>query len=173
MREFMSVPVRQKIYQAFGDILLDFPHTESSEYRRSLDLDTAVTSVHYVHGGAQYDREVFASWPGKVVVVRVTASKPGSVSFVASLNSAHDGATIVTTPNGEISMTGRVVDSAIRFEARLLIKTDGGRQESRAGKISVTGANSAVLILAGATNFVNYKDVSADPKKRNDSTLAA
>src|SRR5436305_3005518 len=41
-REFMSVPLRQKAYQAFGDILLDFPHSGPTDYRRSLDLDSAI-----------------------------------------------------------------------------------------------------------------------------------
>jgi len=173
-KEFMSIPLRQKIYQAFGDIVLDFPNVqEVSEYRRSLNLDTAISSVRYVQGGVTYDRDVFASWPARVVVIRLSASKPGSVSFEAGLNSAHDGAAIVAAPNGEISITGSVANSAIRFEARLLVKSDGGRQESRNGKIAVTGANSATLILSGATNFVNYKDVSGDPKQRNDATLSA
>ena len=173
-KEFMSVPLRQKIYQAFGDIVLDFPNTQAvSEYRRSLNLDTAISSVRYVQGGVTHDREIFASWPARVIVIRLSASKLGGVSFEAGLNSAHDGAAITAAPNGEISMTGRVANSAIRFEARLLVKSDGGRQESRNGKITVTGANSATLILSGATNFVNYKDVSGDPKQRNDATLSA
>ena len=78
-------PLRQKIYQAFGDILLEFPYTEISEYRRSLNLDTAVASVHYVNAGVAYDRDVFASWPARAIVLRIGASKPGRVSFVAAL----------------------------------------------------------------------------------------
>src|SRR6266849_2689996 len=56
-KEFMSVPLRQKIYQAFGDIMLDFPNVQTvSEYRRSLNLDTAISSVRYVQSGVTYDR---------------------------------------------------------------------------------------------------------------------
>jgi alpha-L-fucosidase 2 len=68
-------------------------------------------------------------------------------------------------------MKGHVAASAIQFEARLQVKTKGGRVEARDGRISVTGATSATLILAGATNFKNYRDVSADPVKRNDAAL--
>jgi alpha-L-fucosidase 2 len=70
-------------------------------------------------------------------------------------------------------MAGRVADSAIRFEARLLVLAKGGQQEVRGQKIAVTGADTAVLILSGATNFKNYRDVSGDPRQRNDGALAA
>jgi alpha-L-fucosidase 2 len=176
-KEFMSIPLRQKIYQAFGDVELDITDVQDSffleGYRRSLNLQTGIASVTYSQNAVTYDREVFASWPARVIVVRLSANKPGSMSFEVGLNSAHADSAIAAAPNGEISMTGRVANSAIRFEARLLVKSDGGRQQIRNGKIAVTDANSATLILSGATNFVNYKDVSADPKRRNDETLAA
>ena len=107
------------------------------------------------------------------MVVRISASRPGSISLEAGLKSAHEGSTVAVLPTGDLSMTGRVKDSAIRFEARLVVRADGGQRESRDGKIAITGANSATLILSGATNFQNYKDVSADPRQRNDATLAS
>ena len=70
-------------------------------------------------------------------------------------------------------MTGAVAESAIRFEARLRVTTEGGRQEARDGRIAVTGADAATLILSGATNFKNYRDVSGDPRARNTAVLTA
>ncbi|HWB84083.1 MAG TPA: glycoside hydrolase family 95 protein [Bryobacteraceae bacterium] len=175
MKVFMSVPLRQKAYQAFGDLLLDFPTIQAkqvTDYRRDLSLDTAVTSVEYIDHGVTYHREVFASWPTQVIVVHLLASKPGSLTFDAALKSAHENSAISVLPNGAISMIGSPKDSAIHFEARLIVETTGGHRESHDGKIVVTGADSATLILAGATNFKNYQDVSADPKQRNDAVLA-
>ena len=173
-REFMSVPLTQKAYQAFGDLLLDFPDGDGvSNYRRNLDLDRAIASVEYEQRGVTYRREVFASWPDQVIVVQLSASKPGSVSFQASLKSAHDGAGIRTLSNGDVSMSGAVANSVIRFEARLHAEVSGGHREASDGRITVTGANSATLILTGATNFKTYQDVSADPKERNTTTLSA
>ena len=174
MQEFMSVPLRQKAYQAFGDLLLEFPGiagTAVSGYRRGLDLDTAVASVEYTHAGVRYRREVFASWPAQAIVVRLSAGAPGSISFSAGLKSAHEGAA-VTAAGSEISMAGAVAESAIRFEARLRVTTEGGRQEARDGRIVVTGADAVTLILSGATNFKDYRDVSADPRARNTAVLA-
>jgi alpha-L-fucosidase 2 len=174
-QEFMSVPLRQMSYQAFGDLLLDFPGIEEgavSDYRRDLNLDTGVASTRFALSGVTYRREIFASWPAQVIVVRLAASRPGKISFEAALASAQAGSTVARLPSGEVTMTGAVANSAIRFEARLLVKAEGGRQEFRGGKMVVAGANAVTLILAGATNFRNYQDVSADPKQRNDAVLA-
>ncbi len=174
-QEFMSVPVRQTQYQAFGDLLLDFPGIEESAisgYRRELDLDTAVASSEFTHGGVRYRRQVFASWPAQVLVVHLSADRAGRISFAAGMKSAHAGSTVTPLGDGLVSMSGAVENGAIRFEARLLVQTEGGRQEFSNGKLVVTGANAATLILAGATNFRNYKDVSADPAARNDAAIA-
>ncbi|MBI4876200.1 MAG: glycoside hydrolase N-terminal domain-containing protein, partial [Acidobacteria bacterium] len=101
----------------------------------------------------------------------LTADKPGSLSFLAGLKSAHNESSVSAASKDELSMSGAVADSAIRFEARLRVLASGGRQEARGDRIAVTGANSATLILAGATNFKSYLDVTGDPKQRNDATL--
>jgi alpha-L-fucosidase 2 len=193
MQEFMSVPVRQKAYQAFGDLLLDFPDIQESaitNYRRDLDLDTGVATTRFVYRGVTYTREVLASYPAKLIVVRLSTNKPGSLAFEASLKSAHAGGAGAAACHGktqkvpggsacptdasiELSMAGRVADSAIRFEARLQVNAGKATREIRGNTIRVTHADSATLILSGATNFQNYQNVSADPKGRNDAVLAA
>jgi len=174
MREFMSEPLRQTAYQAFGDLLLDFPgidETKVTNYRRELNLDSATAVVEFTAGGVKYRREIFADYPSNVIVIRLTADKPGALSFQATLKSAHEPATVDLLADGTLAMAGRVENGAIRYEARLADTTDGGHL-TRGHDITVHGATSATLILTGATNFENYKDVSADPKVRNDATLA-
>lgn len=107
-----------------------------------------------------------------MIVVRLSAGKRGSVSFVAALRSAHLGSTTVAASKDTLSMAGQVAKSAIRFEARLLVKSEHGRQEEQNGRIAVANADAATLILTGATYFRNYRDVSGDPVKRNDDVLA-
>jgi len=175
MQEFMSIPLGQKEYQAFGDILLDFAKSSQdgvSGYRRALNLDSATATVEYTRGAVKFTREVIASFPAKVIIVRISASKSGALNFTASLKSAHSESAITSAGN-QISMNGHVADSAIRFEARLVVEQQGGRHEASDGGIHVVNANSATLILSGATNFKSFIDVSADPKQRNTATLAA
>lgn len=174
MKEFMSDPARQKAYQAFADLTLDFPNvdaTQATGYERTLDLDTAIASVGFNAGGTRYTREVFASYPDQAIVVHLTASGDGNLSFEAGMQSAHPGATVKQRAE-DLVLSGQVADGAIRFEARLAIETDGTADFS-GDRMIVRGANHATLRLAGATNFVNFRDVSADPAARNAERLAA
>jgi alpha-L-fucosidase 2 len=75
-------------YQPLGDLRIAFPITgEVANYRRELDLETAVVRTTFEHRGASFTREVFASNPSQVIIVRLTSSQPGRISFIASLHS--------------------------------------------------------------------------------------
>ncbi|AHG87891.1 hypothetical protein J421_0354 [Gemmatirosa kalamazoonensis] len=176
MERFMSVPLRQQAYQAFGDLHLAFPALDGAavtDYRRALDLDRAVATTRFRIGGTTYARDVFASHPDGAIVVHLSADRPGAVTVVASLASAHDGATRVHVGARQLAMRGGVAGGAIRFEARLDVRPDGGRVATSDTSITVTGADAVTLVLAGATNHVSYHDVSADPTARDDRTIAA
>src|SRR5436190_1628154 len=80
--KFLSDPVRQKAYQPFGDLHLSFAGPEDAvDYRRDLDLDSAIASVTYRVGEVTYHREVFASFPDQAIVVRLQADHRGRISF--------------------------------------------------------------------------------------------
>ncbi len=88
--KFLSDPVRQLPYQPFGDLRLTFPgHENVTDYRRELDLDSAIATVSYKVGDVTFKREVFASHPDRVIVVRITADKPGQISFTLRMDSPH------------------------------------------------------------------------------------
>ena len=99
--KFLSDPVRQLPYQPFGDLRLTFPgHENATNYRRELDLDTAIASVSYRVGDVTFKREVFASHPDRVIVVRLTADKPGQISFTLGMDSPHTNSqTLTFLPN--------------------------------------------------------------------------
>jgi len=86
----ISDPVRQMPYQPFGDLRLTFPgHDNFGEYRRDLDLDSAIATVTYQVGNVTFKRETFASYPNRVVVLRFTADQPGQISFTVGMDSPH------------------------------------------------------------------------------------
>jgi len=180
-RRMMGKPYEQMKYQPLGDLLLDFPTAGTiSDYRRELDLDRAVSRVSYRAAGVTYTRDVFVSAPDQVLVMRLTADRPGAVTFAAELhgvrNPAHsnygtdyfqmDG----VAPDG-LRLTGKSSDylgipGRIRYEARLVARASGGRVDVDYRTLRVTGADTVVLLFAAATNFVSYKDVSGDPAER-------
>src|SRR5438552_3042499 len=89
-QHFLSDPVRQKAYQPFGDLHLHFEGQEgASDYRRELDLNSSIARVSYRVGEVTFARETFASYPDRVIVLHMTASKPGQIPFTLKMDSPH------------------------------------------------------------------------------------
>jgi len=183
MQQFMSVPLRQLPYQPFGDLKLSFSgHDKATDYYRELDLDTAIATVRYRAGDVTFTREVFAAAPADVIVLRITADRPGQVSLTATLSSPHKELKTGAVGERSLAMRGRVgpylmkqtrqeFDSDLRFEARLEARNEGGRVEVGDAAIKVSGADSVVLLLAGATSYGGFERPAVDPSARCQATL--
>ena len=112
----------QACYQPLGDLYIAQPgagvqdppsgEEEIRNYVRELDLSEAVARVRYVRGGTSFEREVFASHPDEVIVVRFTADQPESISFTASLDSPHPAA--AGSRDGRLSLSGQAPGLALR-----------------------------------------------------------
>lgn len=173
MKTFMSEPLRQAAYQPFGDLRLHFTGQDNvTDYRRDLDLDSAIATVTYRSGGVDFRREVFASFPDQVIVVHISADESGKVSFSAKLDTPHKSARTHQARNA-LALDGQVEAGGVRFEAMLGYQNDGGKVALADDSITVDGANSVTLLLAGATNVVNYHDISADPEARCEKAMDA
>jgi alpha-L-fucosidase 2 len=172
MKEFMSIPLRQKAYQPFGNLRLHFPgHNRAEDYRRALDLDSATARVRYRVGDARFERLALASHPDQAIVVRLSTDKPGALAFTARLDSPHPRARSRRTGDGRLALAGQVESDGLKFEARLHVETEGGKVTHEAGQVRVEGADSALLVLAAATSFRNYRDIGADPAARCEEVL--
>lgn len=179
-KRMMSVPLRQEAYQPFGDLNLTFPgHDTVSAYRRELDIDAAVARVSYRTGGTTYTREIFASYPDRVIVVRIAGDKPGQVTFDATLTSPHVESTTGRESGDTLALRGRVTqrsrtgpESKLRFEGHLRVTAEGGTATVTDDKIAVKGASAVMLVLNGATSYENYANISGDPQARCERVLA-
>ncbi len=182
-REFMSQPLGQMAYQPFGDIELVFTkHENYSNYKRELDLDTATITTTYEVDGVKYTRQTFASYPDRVVVIKLSCDRPGKLSFTAKLTSPQTEIELTAANDHTQLMTGRVRASdnqragnpqgQMKFAAHLAcFETDGQVQQS-ADAISVENATQATLLLTAATNHVDFRDISADPVSRSRDDLS-
>nr|WP_294875659.1 glycoside hydrolase family 95 protein [uncultured Pedobacter sp.] len=165
-------------YQPVGDLNLDFPgHEDFSNYYRELNLADAVVKSTYVVNGVTYTRTVFSSIPDQAIVIRLTASKPGSITFNASMATGHKGAVKAVNTN-EIHLSGissdrENVPGKVKFNAIAKVKNEGGQLSLSDEQVSVKGANSVTIYVSIATNFVNYNDISADENKRSETYLNA
>ncbi|HYG24563.1 MAG TPA: glycoside hydrolase family 95 protein [Verrucomicrobiae bacterium] len=174
----MAKPLGQMPYQTVGDLTLAFPHSSDVEnFRRELNLDTATALVSYSVGGVRYSREIFASAPDNVIVVRLTANQPGKISFVAGMKTSM-AATIATEGSDTIVMRGRGGDAAgvkgqLKYEARVRVIANGGRTAVDSASATVSDANDVTLLISAATSYKEFDDVSGDPERVVKKHLAA
>ncbi len=182
-RYLMGYPVEQQKYQCLGNLHLFFKKQDSvTNYKRWLDLETGISGVSYTANSITYTREVFVSAPDQVIVVRIRCDKPNSISFTANLrgerNQAHsnyatDYFRMDPYGNDGLILTGKSADymgveGKLRYEARLRAVAEGGTVKTNDVDLIVENSDAVTLYIAAATNFVNYKDVSADQHQRVD-----
>ena len=154
-----------------GSVKLTLGHKDVTDYRRELNIGTALNTTSYDYKGVKYERTVFASLADHAVIVRLTASKKGALSFDVAFGSplenkvaTGDGLLTATVKNAE----HEGIKGGLTAECRVKIETDG-----RCNGASVAGATTATLYIVAATNYVNYHDISGNPAQKNDATLLA
>jgi alpha-L-fucosidase 2 len=176
-----------------GDLFLHFdPGTNREEdYRRELNLDTAVASTTYRLGGTRFTREVFASFPAQALVVRLGADQPGALTFAASLDYPRDtkneryryygearpkADTVpppprprwTHLPDGRFAWIGQASGGGTRFEAQVEVRLEGGTLQPTENGFRVTGADAVTLLLTVGTDYRG-----ADPATRAARDLDA
>lgn len=126
------------------------------DYVRSLDLARAVASTSYRVGKALLRREVFASAVDNVVVVRLSSSATGAVSFDASIDRPTDYKT-EASGSRRLVMTGQAQHNGqqlgTKYACVVHVATEGGRVSSRNGHIEVRDADAATIFIAAETDY--------------------
>ncbi|MDQ8734684.1 glycoside hydrolase family 95 protein [Paenibacillus sp. LHD-38] len=154
-----GVPETQRHYMPLGDLQLSFRYEEKHEvkaYSRELDLTSGIAAVTYTKGETTYSRETFASFPDEVLVTRLTADKPGQISFTARLlrgsNRYYDE--LVKADESMILMRGECGGSGgSDFRMALRAVAEGGSVSIIGEHLVVEGADRVTLLLTAATSF--------------------
>jgi alpha-L-fucosidase 2 len=146
---------------------------EVANYRRELDLDTAIVSVTYEQGGVRHAREVFASHPHGVIAVRMAADRPGSVRFTLEIGGGGTPGRTAGTDTG-VAFHGNAFESVhssghqgTAVEIGIHVVAEGGTVRRQPESLGLTGADSAVILIAVGTDWA-----SEDPIERVESLLA-
>ncbi|KAM6540371.1 hypothetical protein FALCPG4_002089 [Fusarium falciforme] len=146
-----GVPSSMRMYQPGGDFQIYFQNQGSAtKYERWLDISDGTAGVYYEANGVSYQREYLASKPADVMAVRLTTSKPGSLSFYIKFQRpsnqqnrfvetayAENGDTIISTFNSN--------QIKAVFGARLTLK--GGSKRQIGDQIVVTNADEALIYI--------------------------
>ncbi|GHH54656.1 alpha/beta hydrolase [[Pseudomonas] boreopolis] len=165
--KLLSRPHKQMPYQPLADLLLDFDRADGiGDYRRELDLDSALATTTFSSGGARHRREVFVSPVDQCIVVRLSCEQPGGVSLRIGIDSPQAGD--IAADREGLLFSGRNagfagIEGKLRFALRVLPRAKGGTVRVLRDRIHVQNADEVVLLLAAATSYRRYDDVGGDP----------
>ena len=181
-------------YAPLGDLFIDAAPgltPKATAFRRELDLDAATARTSFTAGPVSYTREYLVSHPDRLLIVRLTASKPRSLDFTVRASSQLRS-DVRVTEDGDLLLSGRapahaepnyrrdikdplVYDEApdgkgMRFAARVRVLGTDGKIERRGATISVSGAREALLAVAVETSFTSF---DREPGRGPDPSRAA
>ncbi|KGL62306.1 glycosyl hydrolase family 95 catalytic domain-containing protein [Polaribacter sp. Hel1_85] len=186
--KFLSKISHGMPYETVGNLRLNFLNENKvTNYYRELDIENAINTTKYSVDDVTYKREIFTSFSDDVIVMKLSADKKGAISFSANMDRPKPAKVSVFTENNNVLvMTGfgsdnknkrlpketPAIEGKVEFDARVKIVPEGGKIISSGNSLTVSKANSVLLYISIGTNFVNYKDVSADPHKKATDFIA-
>ena len=179
-------------YQLIGSLHVDCTHSgEVTEYRRELDLASAVAATRYKADGVEFERTAFSSAPDQAIVLRLAASKPGGLNATLWM----DGALVKSVEavgGNRLLLTGKAArhvagaghpnkgaevefsdapGEGMYYAAVLQANVEGGKVSAKGNKLSVEGATSCTVVLTAATGYRGYDKKPDTPQ--NEITARA
>ncbi len=152
-----------------GDLKMQFiyPEGKVTDYRRSLSLDEAVSSVSFNSGGVNYKREYFATNPDNVLVLRLTADKQKSITMNMGLDLMRQAD--LSVEDNQLVFTGKVDfplhgPGGVCFEGRIAVLADNGEVKMEQSGVGIKEADAVTLIVDVRTDYKSpdYKTLCAD-----------
>jgi alpha-L-fucosidase 2 len=190
--DLFSIPRRMPNYQTLGDLHLDFSpmgltsESKVEDYRHELNLETAIVTTTFTHHGTKYTREVFASAPDQVIVIRLVASTPNKLAFRATLDRPHNG-TSSSSSLDRLALDGQALPvddnpgqtikepkTGVRFHAELLVLDAPHEQPTGtpANTLSISNQTAVTLLIDCATSY-RYPSFSTTPSRFVEGNPAA
>ncbi len=161
-------------YQTFGDLQLEFPGAAPvRDYRRELDLDTAIAFVSYEGDAVRYTREYFASYPDGVIALRIAADRPGQIDVDVGFAVPDNRTRQTSVRDCRLAIQGALKDNGLRYAAAAQIRAIGGRCRRESDKVRVVAADAVEILLAAGTDYrAHYPDYrGADPRAALNARL--
>ncbi|GAA0878182.1 glycoside hydrolase family 95 protein [Algoriphagus jejuensis] len=170
-------------HQTMGDLWFDFTWNSITEYKRSLDLHTAVTLTEFKSEGHAVSQEVFASAPDQAILIKLKTDHPdgfrGLIRMDRPMDQEHPTAESTALNDNLLEMKGMVtqrsgqIDSkpfpildGVKFRVLLLAQNQNGEIRATANGLQVNGAKEIHLKLVAETSYYEK-----DFEKKAEATL--
>ena len=163
-------------YQPFGDLLVDIEGDSSvTDFVRALDVKTGIHTTSFEKDGVKYTRKAFSSAPQQVMILEYKASEPKKLSAKFAFAGKHSG-TEVSAKNNQLFLKGQLKNGE-EFAGKAVIVQKGGSLKSEGNAVEVKDADSIVVYVALATDYVmdhkkNWKN-NVSPSVIVDKQLSA
>jgi alpha-L-fucosidase 2 len=141
-------------YQVLGNLFFNLPaHTNSTNYRRDLDLADAVAHVSYSAGGVNFQREYFSSHPAEVTAAQFTADKKGAYTGSIELHDGHDAKVVL---NGNRFTVSGALNNGLKYEWQVLVVNHGGTvaTDTNSARLEFKDCDSLTLLITAGTDYV-------------------
>lgn len=164
IRKLMGTKEDFGSYQSLSNLNIAYLNPTTSDfsgYLRELDIENAILTITYSQAGINYKREYFVNHPNNVLVVRLSADKPASLSRQIWLTSKQ--MVDFTLQPGMIAMRGRPNDHSsrgLRFAQRVKVIPTGGSMREEGNRIFVENADEIIILSTAATNYQQCMDNS-------------
>lgn len=162
-------------YQTVGDLMLDFGDLNFTNYKRTLDIDNAISTTTYTSNGVNFKREYFVSFPQQIMVIRLTADRKKKINFKVGLESIQKNID-VKSENKILKLRGKSGDDSnkvgkVEYEVLVQPLLKSGTLIEKDNYLEIQDANEVVLIISIGTNFKNYNDLGNDAHKQATNYL--
>lgn len=190
-------PTSYRSFEPLCDLLIRMDHgDDSTNYQRELDLETGMSRVTYQVGGIQFQRETFISAVDDVMVIRLSADRPGQIDAKIELTRAKD-MTVRALGQDKLHMDGQIVDvpapdgfddnsggsgpggKHMKFAGRMQVRLTGGTVSPDGHALVIEDADEAIVLFTAATDFSlegltfdRSIDVGQEAQKRLDKVKA-
>jgi alpha-L-fucosidase 2 len=154
-------------YQSFGDLIVERESdgTPLSDYRRELDLDTAIARVSFKQGGAGHRRDYFVSYPAQAVIARwyATSLQKLRVKFAVPKNRSAQ----IRVEDGRILVSGALESNGLKYAAEVRVIVECGSVQADGESLRVESECPITIVVTARTNyamrFPAYRAADLDP----------
>lgn len=175
-KAIISKTSQGQMFEPVGNLRLLFNHQqEIQNYNRELDIDSAVSKTSYTSEGVTFTREAIASFTDRVIVIHLTASKPGMLSLTAWFASPQPNI-VKKAASNDLTIAGttishETVPGMVHFKGIARFKVSGGTIKAIDTSLVINKADEITIYISIATNFNNYHDISGDENERAEGFL--
>ena len=156
-------------HQTLGDLYLNWEHDDVSDYKRSLDLSTAISHTNYKFEGHDVEQKVFVSHPHQIMVITLSSNHPeglnGNIRLDRPLDEGEKTVTVksfdqqivmqgeVTQRAGKFKSEPHPILSGVKFETQLSAQHTGGEITSVDNGLALEGVKKLTLFIASNSDY--------------------